>query len=73
MTSQPNVNNLCELMNTKTNANFHFVLHEGTRASVDSFAHQLEQQQMIHNWYNRGHITLLIDASADEEGSDDEA
>ncbi|MGB7339803.1 MAG: hypothetical protein WBC91_12990 [Phototrophicaceae bacterium] len=39
-----------------------FSLVEGSRDAVRALANHIEQLQITHQWYGKGHIFLLIDA-----------
>ena len=39
-----------------------FTMVEGTRDAVKAMANYIEQLQLAHKWYGKGHIRLLVDA-----------
>jgi hypothetical protein len=52
---------LCEHQ-TLDEHNHHFVFHAGNREAVDVWAQHIENLQLSRQWYDKGHIKLLIDA-----------
>jgi hypothetical protein len=52
---------LCDYQAIDKNSH-RFILQEGNREAVKAWAHQLEQLQLARQWYNTGHVKLLLDA-----------
>ncbi|MCA9913854.1 MAG: STAS/SEC14 domain-containing protein [Anaerolineae bacterium] len=44
-----------------------FVFQASNRAAVEAWAGLIEQLQLSHLWYNKGHLRLLLDARSAKE------
>ncbi len=44
-----------------------FVFQESSRAAVEAWAALIEQLQLSHLWYNKGHLRLLLDSRTARE------
>lgn len=58
---QPVKNSLCEHQTVSKNAH-EFLFHDDSREAVQAWAYHIEQLQLAQSWYNKGQISLLMDA-----------